>query len=69
MNYVLFREDKQIHGQGYFPEVYYSDIQNPRSTFPTSTENLDNAKFFPTARAAYDFGGQEHLDDWRVGKR
>lgn len=62
--WVIFREDPNTH-----EEVYVRIEAVDDEIIVTSVQEVGIATHFDTARIAYNFGGENHLDNWRVGLR
>lgn len=64
MTYVIFRIDLLTK-----KEIYVDAYQHLKSTLIETTDERDSAKEFGTARQAYEWGGRNNCDWWRVGQR
>lgn len=64
MNYVIFRTDENTN-----QELYIDARENLKSTLHSITSFKSDARRFGTARQAYEWGGRNGCDWWRVGKR
>lgn len=62
-NYVIYRED--LDGN----EIYIDKYQSLKSTLVETTKFVDEAKYFDTAREAYEWAGRHCLEQWHVGAR
>ena len=59
--YVIYRDDPNNH-----KEVYFKDFVN---STPQSTRDVAEAREFPNAETAYEFGDVFGLGWWKVGQR
>jgi len=63
--YVIFKQGR-MPGKGYNEEIY---VRTLFADSPGTTNEVEYAIPFPSASAAYSWGGRNGLDDWRVGVR